>query len=155
MAGVRFRGEVAVALAVLGLAAFIAIETFSITVSPGYARVGPRVVPFAVAALMAGLGMALLVAALRGGWAAEPAQHRNLLALLPIAGGLAAYIVLLKTAGFILASTLLFVAVARAFASKRLLRDAAIGLALAGATFLLFTRVLQLPLPPGTIWLGG
>lgn len=154
MSALRLRGEVGVALAVLGLAAFIGYETFSITVSPGYARVGPRVVPFAVAALLGGLGAGLLIAALSGVWRVEPATDRKLLPLAFIAGGLVVYIALLKPAGFILASAVLFVAVARAFGSQRLLRDAAIGLVLALAAFVLFTQLLQLPLPAGALWVG-
>lgn len=154
MSGVRLRGEVGVALAVLGLAAFIAHETFSITVSPGYARVGPRVVPFAVAALLGALGIGLLIASVSGAWRVAPSPDRKLLPLVFIAGGLALYIGLLKPAGFIVASMVLFVAIARAFASDRIVRDILIGLALAIAAFVLFTQLLQLPLPVGWLWVG-
>lgn len=144
-----------VALAVLGLAGFIAHETFSITVSPGYARVGPRVAPLAVAALLSGLGLGLLIAAASGAWRVEQPPDRKLLPLGFITGGLAAYIVLLKPAGFIIASAVLFVAVARAFASTHILRDVAVGIALAVGTYVLFTQLLQLPLPVGRLWVGG
>ena len=154
MAAVRLKGEVGVALAVIGLAAFIGYETFSITVSPGYARVGPRVVPFAVAGLLAVLGTGLLIAALSGVWSVPASPGRKLMPLLTIIGGLAAYIALLKPMGFILASAILFVAIARAFASERIFRDAGIGLALSLMVFLLFTQLLQLPLPDGWLWVG-
>lgn len=155
MSALRFRGEVGIALAVLALAAFVGYETFSITVSPGYARVGPRVVPIAVAGLLAFLGAGLLVAAFRGGWANASAADRRVLPLVLIGGGLAAYVVLLKPVGFIAASTVLFMAVARAFQSTRPLRDGIIGAAIATSAFALFTLLLQLPLPAGWLWFGG
>lgn len=154
MPAMRWNGEVGVAAAVLALAAFVGYETFSITVSPGYARVGPRVVPFAVTGLLTVLGIALLVSALTGRWRVEAEPGRRLLPPVLILGALAAYILLLKTAGFILASTLLFVGVAKAFGSTRILRDSAIGITMSIAVFLLFTGLLQLPLPVGTIWPG-
>lgn len=150
----RWSGEVGVAVAVLALAAFVGYETFSITVSPGYARVGPRVVPFAVAGLLTVLGIALLLAALTGRWRVDAEPGRRLLPPAIILASLVAYILLLKSVGFILASTLLFVGVAKAFASTRLVRDMAIGFTLSVAVFLLFTGLLQLPLPVGTIWPG-
>ena len=144
-------GQALVAAAVIALGVVVAIETTSIAISPGYARIGPRLMPFVVAALLCGLGVVLMAQALTGRWGAEqPADHRPL-PLLTIGAGLGAYALLMSPAGFVIASTVLFAAVARAFDSRRLLRDAGIGLALASVAFVFFTQVLQLPLPPGWI----
>jgi putative tricarboxylic transport membrane protein len=50
-------------------------------------------------------------------------------------------------AGFTLASTMLFVMVARGFGSRRVAHDAIVGLVLAVVVFLFFTRGLNVSLP--------
>jgi putative tricarboxylic transport membrane protein len=56
---------------------------------------------------------------------------------------------LLETLGWIPASALLFMAVARAFGSRRLVVDAAIGVVLTGLSFVIFNYGLDLTLPSG------
>ncbi len=70
-------------------------------------------------------------------------------AFLWVSAGLFAHMALIGWAGFVLAGTVLFVLVARGFASRRLLRDAAIGFALSAAVYLFFTQVLNVNLPAG------
>jgi putative tricarboxylic transport membrane protein len=62
-----------------------------------------------------------------------------------------AQLLLLETVGWVLATTLLFVAVARAFGSRRLAVDAAIGVVLASLAFAVFNYGLGLSLPTGTL----
>jgi putative tricarboxylic transport membrane protein len=57
---------------------------------------------------------------------------------------------LLETVGWIVATTLLFLAAARAFGSRRLVVDAAIGLVLTSLAFGVFNYGLDLGLPVGT-----
>ena len=64
-------GETIVAAGVLVLAAVMVWQTFEIPVSPLYAKVGPRVMPFIAAAGLGLLGVLLLIEALRGGWQPE------------------------------------------------------------------------------------
>ena len=147
------KGQAFVAAGVIALGLIVAFETTGIAVSPGYARIGPRMFPLVVAALLVGLGSVLMVQALTGRWGAEPPTDHRIAPLATIAAGLGGYGLLMEPAGFVIASTLLFVAVARAFQSRRLLRDAGIGLALAATAFVFFTQALQLTLPAG--WLFG
>jgi hypothetical protein len=70
-------------------------------------------------------------------------------AVVRVIGGLAAYLVTLYAAGFVIASTLLFTAVAAAFGRPHPIRAAAIGLAFSAAIFIAFTRGLGLELPAG------
>jgi putative tricarboxylic transport membrane protein len=72
-------------------------------------------------------------------------------AYLWIAGGLVAQMVIVGFAGFTIASTLLFVAVARGFGSTRVAHDAIVGFVLTAAVFVFFTRVLGLSLPPSPL----
>ena len=69
---------------------------------------------------------------------------------LAIAGAaLVSSVLLLERAGFIVTATLLFVLVARAFESRRPVRDVLVGLALSTAVYFAFTRGLGLALPRG------
>ena len=58
---------------------------------------------------------------------------------------------LINTAGFVIAAAALFVGVARGFGSRRPLRDALLGLAVALAIFVFFVHLLNVNLPAG--WL--
>ena len=60
-----------------------------------------------------------------------------------------AYLMLAESAGFIIAAAILFWLTARAFDSRRPLRDALFAIALSTAAYILFARVLGLTLPPG------
>jgi putative tricarboxylic transport membrane protein len=68
-----------------------------------------------------------------------------------IAAGIIAEALLLERLGFVLSSTVLFVLVAAAFGSRRHLRDAVIGLALATLAYVTFVYGLGLNLPAGVL----
>lgn len=68
-----------------------------------------------------------------------------------VCAGLAGYLAAISTGGFVVASTILFSSVAVAFGSRRRTRDAAIGLLVSGAVFVVFTRGLGLHLPEGVL----
>ena len=68
-----------------------------------------------------------------------------------VSAGLIVQLLLLETVGWIPATTLLFVAVTRAFGSRRLLTDAVIGLVLTSLAFVVFNYGLGLDLPVGTV----
>jgi hypothetical protein len=75
-------------------------------------------------------------------------RHRTRTAAL-IGSGLLLYLVLLERAGFVIASAILFWCIARSFDDRHPLRDAALGLAIAVLSYVLFARGLQLTLPAG------
>lgn len=121
------RAGIAFALAILALAAVVAIEAARIPQS-AYAVVGPRVFPFAVAALLGLSGLLLLIQALTShlspeDFAGEPVDRR---AVGWVGLGLFANVASIRSLGFVLASSLLFLCVARGFGSRRPLRDLAI-----------------------------
>ena len=72
-------------------------------------------------------------------------------ALVLVAAAALVDLLLLDSAGFVLASTAMFWLTARAFDSTHPLRDACLGLGLSVAAYLLFARMLQLSLPPGLL----
>lgn len=149
-------GEMVLAGVVLALGLFIAIQTARLAVTPSQAAVGPRMFPFLVAAGLIVVGGLLLRQALAGRIAHEGGLELDWTAVALVAAGLVVQILLLEYAGWVIAATLLFVAVARAFGSRRLLLDAAIGLVLAGLAFVVFGYGLDLSLPGGVVaeWLA-
>jgi putative tricarboxylic transport membrane protein len=97
---------------------------------------------------------ALTLAALRGGWSHELARTRPSIptgALGFVALGLLVNVAAIEFIGFILASTAMFAMIARGFGSKRPIRDAAIGFALAFVAYVGFDRILGYKIGSGLI----
>jgi putative tricarboxylic transport membrane protein len=67
-------------------------------------------------------------------------------------GGLIAHIALIGWIGFVLASGFLMAVTARAYGSKRLLRDCVLGVLVAGTIWTIFTQLLGLNLPLLPMW---
>ena len=81
---------------------------------------------------------------------AEPSQPKwRSLGLVGI--GIALNLALAESAGFVIASALLFWVVARAFDERHPVRDAAYAVAVSVGAYLLFARLLQLQLPAGVL----
>ena len=154
------------ALAVMALGAFVIFDTATDLTGPGYAQVGPGVFPviIGVALLLAGAG--LLVQGLRGRWrvlwverddtlpAHSRAMGNPLRNLLLVAAALTLNVMLFAPLGFVAASAVLFTCISAAFGSRRFVLDAAIGVAFAGAIYLVFVHGLGLHLPAGSLWEG-
>jgi putative tricarboxylic transport membrane protein len=149
-AGRRDRAEIAISVAVVALAAYIFVELPSIPAEGGYSAVGPRFAPLVVGVGLLAIGLLLLRQALTGGWRERgppPDEAMHAPSFGWIAAGLVAQMAVIGAVGFTVASTLLFVAVARGFGSRSVARDAVIGLVLTAAVFVFFTRVLGLSMP--------
>lgn len=157
--------EVFLSLAVLSLGIATAYGTTGLSSAGGYARVGPNVAPTIIAGGLILLGLWLLGESLTGGWrnaAAENAGERgkhefHAGAFVWVTLGLIVEIFLIRRGGFVVAQALLFTCVARAFGSRRLARDFAIGTLLALAVYLFFVKFLNVSLPAGWLepLLGG
>jgi putative tricarboxylic transport membrane protein len=142
-------GELAIGLAILG-------GSFSLPTGGGYAQVGPGVVPRVVGIGLIILGGFLMREAFTGGFdgvdeEAEARLPMDWLAFAWVSAGIVGYGLLVEHAGFIIASTLLFVLVARGFNSRRWLVNAVTGLVLAIVVFAIFNYGLGLTLPAGVI----
>jgi putative tricarboxylic transport membrane protein len=144
-------GEAVLAAFVLGLGLFVAVETALLRTGPGYAAIGPKLFPWLVAAGLLLVGAALLYEA-RAGAVAHPAGFDlDLVPPLMVSAGLVLQILLMRPAGFVLATTVLFVAVARALGSRRLVLDFVVGFVLCLAAYVAFTWGLGLILPAGVL----
>jgi putative tricarboxylic transport membrane protein len=146
------KGDLAIALGIVGLGLIAAWQTTEIPQS-AYAAVGPRAFAWATSAMLVVMGLFLVKDAVSGGWSHESDDFGEIdwRGGLWMIGGLAANLALIDIIGFILASTVLFVFTARAFGSGKLLRDAAIGFALAFVSYVGFDRVLGYKIGSGLI----
>lgn len=156
MAQRRPKGQIALSAGVLALGAFVLAGAWELPAGGGYAQVGPGVVPRIVGAGLLLLGAMLLREALTGGFRgvdeeAEVHLPMDWGAFAWVSGGILAYGFLVERAGFLIASTLLFIAVARGFASRRWLSNALVGLAVAAFIFAVFNYALGLQLPAGIL----
>lgn len=145
-------GELLVSAGLLTLGAYVLHQVQSITQTASYEQIGPRLFPLVVGAALVIFSLVLTWQALAGGWRNMPEgqeEHKtpDWVSFGLIGAALVLQMVLMKAVGFVLASTLLFVLVARGFGSKRWKRDLAIGAAVSIAAFVLFTAALDLSLP--------
>lgn len=145
-------GEAVLGGAVLALGLFVAYQTALMKVGPAHAAIGPRLFPFLIATGLIVVGALVLWQGLKGEIAHAGGFELDLPAMATAALGLVVQMLLLERLGWILSATILFVAVARAFGSRRLLVDLALGLVLAGFSFVVFNYGLGLNLPGGTVW---
>lgn len=138
----------------LALSILLAWQAWVIPGSASYAQVGADVFPWIVAAMLFVLGALLMLHALRGGWsrdiedAPEGADWKS---LGWVALGLFVNVATIEAIGFILASSAMFVLIARGFGSVRPLRDGAIGFALALVSYVGFDRILGYKIGSGFI----
>jgi putative tricarboxylic transport membrane protein len=152
-------GELLLALGVVAFGVLIVWQTTLIRLTPAYATVGPRVIPFIVGGGLIVLGVLLAIAALTGRTTAGSAASEDADPTLPtdwrtvalLALALVAYLVLIEPAGFIVASAVLFAGAAFAMGSRHYARDIVIGIVLATVLYLGFSRGLGLRLPPGIL----
>ena len=149
-------GQLAVAVGVLALGGAIFGGSFDLPTGGGYAQVGPGVVPRIVGAGILLLGAMLVREALTGGFRgvdeeAEAKLPLDWISFAWVTAGIFAYGLLVERLGFIIASAVLFVFVARSFASRRWALNAVVGLVLAAAIFAIFTYGLGLMLPAGPL----
>ena len=147
-------GEVLLSLVLVFIGSFVIYETRGIAETQGYSQVGPRLFPYIIGTGLTLCGAVLGWHAISGGWRDVPLDEGghdapDWMAWAIISVGIVLHMVLIGWAGFIIASTLMFVLIARGFGSKRAVRDLLVGLALAVAAYFLFTRALGLRLPPG------
>jgi len=128
----------------------------AIPVSPLYAQVGPKAVPYVVASCMTALGTLLVMAALGGGGSATIAEVAeagppNMKALGLLGAGLLLNLILIVPAGFSIAASAQFVMVSAAFGSRSMARDLLIALPLTLGVWFLFVQGLGVNIGAGLL----
>lgn len=144
-------GESILGAFVLAMGLFVALETYQLAPTATAAVVGPRLFPFIVAIGLISVGVALLKEAISGHVAHEGGFELDWRAVAFVSGGLLLQIFLLERIGWILATSLMFVLATLAFRERRVIVSILIGLALTGATFVVFDYGLGLGLPAGSV----
>lgn len=150
----RSRAGIAIGIGLIALGGVIAASISGMQVPPTYAKVGPRIFPFLAAGLLAGLGALFALRALLGAQEVlrtEPGVTTDWLPVAILSGGFIAFVAMLEWAGFIPAAVALFLATAAGFGSRRVFRDLIAATVVALAVYLLFDRLLGLPLPAGML----
>jgi putative tricarboxylic transport membrane protein len=150
MHGGRVAGELLLGVALCLAGVLLLIGTSSITVSPAYARVGPRVFPFLVAVGLIAVGVVYAVESSRGRRQIDE-KPATVLPVVVICAAMILDAFLFDRLGFILSSTLLFALVAAGFGSRHYFLNIVIGLVLSGIAYVLFVYGLGLNLPGGIL----
>ncbi|UJW85125.1 tripartite tricarboxylate transporter TctB family protein [Devosia sp. SL43] len=139
----------AIAAILAAIAAVIIWQTSQMRVPPIQARVGPTVFPYIIAGGLLCLSVGTVVSALRNGF---PARDKDdLKPIFWIIGGLVAQLLLLTTAGFAVATGILFACTAKAFGRGPLWQTIPLGIVFAFIVWLIFAKGLQLSLPSGPL----
>lgn len=155
--GSSSRGRPGLVLVALGVLALAAVSVYAITQipMPPLARaVGPRAFPILVTIGLALCGIGLLRAGVRDRLDLEAigidwtARRGN---LAWFATGLVLNVILIEPIGFVVASTVMFVCIARAFSRGHLLRDAVTGFTFALTVYLGFRLLLGVTIGPGLL----
>jgi putative tricarboxylic transport membrane protein len=145
--------EASIGIGLLVFAALVFWSTTQIPVSPLYSKIGPTVFPYITAAGLAVFALFLMYQATQGGW--QPEEEKEVLvdwrALAFVVAGLVVNVALIVPLGFILASTSMFVLVARGFGDRQVVRNAAIGFAIALFAYFGFAKFLGVNIGAG--WL--
>lgn len=138
----------------LGVVALAAVLAWQATLIPevAFSQVGPNVFPKVSAGMLGLLGVMLVIVGWRGGWDHQDSgAGTDWRSLMWMIGGLGLNAGLIETAGFIIASSLMFTCIAQAFGSRQPIRDALVGLTLAATAYVGFDRILGYKIGSGLI----
>ena len=138
-----------IAAILAGIAIVIFWQTSQMRVPPIQQRMGPTVFPYVVATGLFLLAIGTVVSAMRNGFPERSKDDYG--PILWIVGGLIGQILLLSTAGFSIATGVLFAFTAKAFGRGPLWKTIPIGTVFAFLVWFAFAKGLQLSLPTGVL----
>ena len=134
--------------ACLAIGAIVIVwQVLAMPPTPAYVKIGAKPFAYAIAGGLLVLAVWTVLAALRGDFPER--EEQKVAPVVWIVGGLAAQMLLLKFAGFSIATGLLFAATARGFGRGPLWLTVPVGIVLAFAVWIIFAKGLQLSLPAG------
>ncbi|MGE6743195.1 tripartite tricarboxylate transporter TctB family protein [Allorhizobium pseudoryzae] len=138
-----------IAAVLVAIAAVIFADASRLREVMGYSPVGPATVPMVIAFVLVLLAVWTVFAAFRNDFPEREKQEISPVAW--IVGGLAAQMLLLNTAGFSIATGVLFAATAAGFGKRRVWISLPLGIVLCLIVWLIFAGLLQLSLPAGPL----
>ena len=122
----------------------------------GSSIVSPQTFPYMVAAFTSLVGLVLILDVIRGNHGTpygdepgDPLIPVNYKTLLIVAAAIGLHVILLETAGYIIAATICFLGVAYGFGSRKILKDLLVSLTFAVIVYFSFTKGLNINLPSG------
>lgn len=152
----RDKGELAFAAFLFALGVFILADTGNIRVPATANAVGPRFFPYAIGAFLVLVAVVLLlqiwrghVATPEGGEDVDASRDTDWLTVATLLAVFLGHIALIETAGFVVATAVLFFGAAWTLGARRPVRDVAIAVILAVLVYLGFDRLLGVSLPGG------
>jgi putative tricarboxylic transport membrane protein len=143
------RAALVIAVLLAVLAGVIFFETRAMKVTPAYARIGPTTFPYAIAGGLAVLAVLTAISAWRGRFPERETERVGPIAW--IVGGLLLQMLLLKPAGFSVATGCLFALTAAGFGRRRIWITLPVGIVFSLIVWAIFSRVLHLTLPAGPL----
>ncbi len=150
------KSELAFAGSLFLLGIFVAWDTSKMDIPQGSSIVSPQTFPYMVAAFTSLVGLVLILDVLRGNHGTpdgdepgDPLIPVNYKTLLIVAAAIGLHVILLETAGYIIAATICFLGVAYGFGSRKIFKDFLVSLAFAIIVYFSFTKGLNINLPSG------
>ncbi|MDM9625783.1 tripartite tricarboxylate transporter TctB family protein [Rhizobium sp. S152] len=138
-----------IAICLFAVAVVMLWDASHMRVIAQYDRIGPATAPKVVAFGLIGLGIWTVFEAIRGEF---PERERQEIApVVWVVAGLAAQMLLLKTAGFSIATGLLFAFTARGFGQRKLWYSIPFGIVFSFIVWAIFSQLLKLTLPAGPL----
>jgi len=141
------RAALIIAPALFAIAVLIWWDAGRLAEMSNYSRIGPATVPHVVAIGLALLAVWTAFEAWRGDFPERETVEMHPVVM--IVAGLAGQMLLLKTAGFSIATGVLFALTAFGFGRRKLWISLPIGIAMSFVVYIIFGRFLQLSLPAG------
>jgi putative tricarboxylic transport membrane protein len=151
-------GELAFAGSLLLLGIIVLIDTKNMLVPPGSGSVGPQVFPTVIGIFILVVALILIIEIFRGNYGqpegtefGEIKGRTDWKTLSTVAASILTYPFLIESAGFVIASTLVFFGVGFAYGARKPIKNVAIALIFSLIVYVTFTRLLNVNLPAGIL----
>ena len=125
-------------------------------VPDGTSVISPRTFSYAIGEFLSLVAVALFITVWNGNSGTpegtEPGdsfQSADVATMAQVAGSIAAFVILLDKAGFIIAATASFFGVSYAFGARKYLKDFLVAVIFASVVYFAFTKGLKINLPAG------
>lgn len=151
-------GELAFAGSLLLLGVVVLIDAKNMLVPPGSGSVGPQVFPTIIGIFIVLVAIGLAIEIFRGNLGqpegtefGEIHAKTDWKTLGIVTGSILTYPFLIESAGFVVASTVVFFGVGFAYGARKFIKNFLIALIFALVVYLTFTKLLNVSLPAGIL----